>query len=209
MDSKPLPNHIVYSTPVIEFVTVVAESCLLLEHASSYTRSDFVIRSIKFFSLLYSKAIVLTPPDPVFDDTVERFVSESDYQYVKEQIEHMLGVDDTYLEVFHPDMALSDTPVAAFISEDLADVYQEIKDFAANYQTLEPDIMNDALVACLESFGLHWGQKNLNALRALHALRFSDNFENDAEIASKAIQSNKNTILNFLKDDEDISTNFR
>ena len=121
----------------------------------------------------------------------------------------MLGVDDTYLEVFHPDMALSDTPVAAFISEDLADVYQEIKDFAANYQTLEPDIMNDALVACLESFGLHWGQKNLNALRALHALRFSDNFENDAEIASKAIQSNKNTILNFLKDDEDISTNFR
>jgi len=40
------------------------------------------------------------------------------------------------------------------------------------------DVMNDALAACLEAFTEHWGQKTLNALRALHALRYGDeNYE--------------------------------
>jgi len=103
-------------------------------------------------------------------------VTEEDYLYVREQVEQLLGADDSYLEVFHPDMSLSDTPIAAFVSENIADVYQELKDFAASYQLGEVDIMNDALVVCLEAFGQHWGQKLLNAMRALHALRFSDGF---------------------------------
>ena len=85
-------------------------------------------------------------------------MTEEDYLYVKEQVEQMLGADDSYLEVFHPDMALSDTPIAAFVSENVADIYQELKDFAANYQTVDTDIMNDALVACLQGFADHWGK---------------------------------------------------
>ena len=114
----------------------------------------------------------------------------------------MPGKDANYLEVFHPDMALSDTPIAAFISENIADIYQELKDFAANFQTADIDIMNDALVYCLQTFGEHWGQKSLNALRALHALRYSDNFgvvENEAQVTGKI---DRNSFLGFLHDDE-------
>lgn len=209
MDTDQLPDHIVYSKNVIEFVTVAAETCLFLEHSTEFPQEDFVQKSIKLLPLLYLKASLVDIPEPVYDDEPERFVSEEDYQFVREQIEQLLGADDSYLEVFHPDMALSDTPIAAFVSENLADIYQELKDFAANYQLGDVDIMNDALVVCLQAFGAHWGQKLLNALRALHALRFSDGFgveDVDAKPSDKA-SINRNSFLNFLQEDDDELTN--
>jgi len=173
MSIDELPDHIVYSANVIEFVTVVAETCLFLEHTSEMGKDEFVEKSLKLLPLLYLKASVLDIPEPVYENLPERFVTEEDYQFVREQIEQLLGNDDVYLEVFHPDMAISDTPVAAFISENLSDIYQEIKDFAANYQTADVDIMSDALSECLTAFGDHWGQKLLNAMRALHALKYN------------------------------------
>jgi len=209
MDTDQLPDHIVYSKKVIEFVTVAAETCLFLEHASEFTKTDFVQKSVKLLPLLYLNASLLDLPDAVFEEIPERFVTEEDYQYVRELVEQLLGNDDSYLEVFHPDMALSDTPIAAFVSENMADVYQELKDFAANYQMGDIDIMNDSLVACLEAFGEHWGQKLLNALRALHALRFSDGFGNDDEDHEPVDKSSidRNTFLNFQHDDDEELTN--
>lgn len=202
--NQELPDHIVYSPAVIEFVTVAAETCLFLENATEQTRKDFVMKAVKIMPLLYLKASMLEIPEPVFDDGAERFVTEEDYLYVKEQVEQILGADDSYLEVFHPDMSISDTPIAAFVSENLADIYQELKDFAANYQTIDTDIMNDALVVCLRAFGEHWGQKLLNAQRALHALRFSDSFLNEEEEEIVANQKiNRNAFLNFLQDDDE------
>ena len=209
MDTDQLPDHIVYSKKVIEFVTVAAETCLFLEHANEFTKTDFVQKSIKILPLLYLDASLLDIPDPVFEEIPERFVNEEDYQYVHGLVEQLLGSDDSYLEVFHPYMALSDTPIAAFVSEDMADVYQELKDFAANYQLGDIDIMNDALVACLEAFGEHWGQKLLNALRALHAVRFSEGFgleDTDNESAGPS-SLDRNSFLNFQHDDDDELTN--
>lgn len=203
MEQEQLPQHIVYSPAVIEFVTVVAETCIFLENATEQSREEFIDRAVKLLPMLYLKASLVKSPEPVFDDNPERFVAEEDYLFVKEQVEQLLGADDSYLEVFHPDMAISDTPIAAFISEDLADIYQEIKDFAANYQTLETEIMNDALVACLDAFRQHWGQKNLNALRALHSIRYNDSFDKNEEEENSTNRLNRNSFLNFLHDDEE------
>ena len=209
MDTDQLPDHIVYSKKVIEFVTVAAETCLFLEHTSEFSKTDFVEKIVKILPLLYLNASLTDIPESVYEDIPERFVNEEDYQYVRQQVEQLLSSDDSYLEVFHPDMALSDTPIAAFVSENMADIYQELKDFAANYQLGDIDIMNDALVACLDAFGEHWGQKLLNALRALHAVRFSDGFgsdETEKEITPKK-SIDRNTFLNFQHDDDEELTN--
>ncbi|OIP81187.1 MAG: DUF5063 domain-containing protein [Porphyromonadaceae bacterium CG2_30_38_12] len=200
-----LPSHIVYSPSVIELVTVIAESCLFLENASELSRADFIDRAVKILPLLYLKAGLVQKPVSEFDDDPERFVTEEDYLYVKEQIEQLLGPDDSYLEVFHPDMALSDTPIAAFISESLADVYQEIKNFAANYQTMDIDIMNDSLVSLLDAFEFHWGQKALNALRALHVLRYSESFDMDAKEKPQSLADkiDRNSFVGFLKNEDE------
>lgn len=205
MDTSQLPNHFVYSSNVIEFVTVAAETCLFLEHTTEFERDDFVQKSVKLLPLLYLKTSLVNIPESVSDENVERFVTEEDYRFIIEQVEAILGPDDSYLEVFHPDMALSDTPIAAFVSENLADIYQELKDFAANYQLGDEDIMNDALVLCLTTFGEHWGQKLLNALRALHALRFSESFglKEDEELSTTAKSVDRNSFLNFQHEEDE------
>ncbi len=165
-----LSKHYVYQQDVIEFVTVAAQTCLFLEHTSELERADFLTKVTKLLPLLYLKTTMLTQPEPELEGFTEQFVTEEDYNYVRSGVQNLLGTDDAYLEVFMDDMRYSDEPITAFISENLADIYQELKDMAANYQTANEEVMNDALLACLESFREHWGQKLLNVLRALHAL---------------------------------------
>ncbi|MCE1155454.1 MAG: DUF5063 domain-containing protein [Bacteroidales bacterium] len=202
MEIDNLPDHLVYSPQVIDFVTVTAETCLLLEHAGEHGYEDFVEKSLRLLSMLYLKSILLSVPERVFDDATERFVTEDDYNDVKDAVAVLMGGKDSFLETFHPDMSLSDTPIAAFISENMADIYQELKDFAANYQLGETDIMNDALADCLTAFAEHWGQK---VVSALHTLRYSYDFglNDDEEELQPALKMNRNAFLGFLRDDDD------
>jgi hypothetical protein len=203
MKLEGLPDHFVYSPATIEFMTVVVETCLFLEKSIELSRKEFVEKGVNILSLLYLKTSMLEIPERSYDDETERFVTEEDYNYIKSQIEVLLGDKDTYLETFHPDMAFSDTPIAAFISENIADIYQELKDLAANYQLGETEIMNDAIATCLEAFGEHWGQKLLNALRAIHNIKYSNQGE-DSEDESTHYHKDidRNDYIDFLRDDD-------
>ncbi|VBB46776.1 conserved hypothetical protein [uncultured Paludibacter sp.] len=201
-----MENQFIYSKNVIEFVTVVAETCLFLENSREFSKEDFVMKSIKILPLLYLKTTLIDVSEIETDENAEKFVTEEDYLFVKEQIETLLGTDDAFLDTFHPDMQYSDTPIAAFISENLADVYQELKDFAANYQTEVTEVMESALYVCMQAFAEHWGQKLLNALRALHAVRYKDNFgeiEDEERFKSEDYRKlDRNSFLRFQADDE-------
>lgn len=198
-------DKLVYSQKVIEFATVAVETCIFLEKTAENSKEDFVSKAIKLLPLLYLKTelLELEETDEYFD--IERFVTEDDYLYVKNQVESLLGPDDSFLEVFHPDMPYSDTPIAAFISENLADIYQELKDFAANFQLGQEEIMTAAVYHSAESFSEHWGQKLLNALRALHALKHSDTFgysdEEDNFDAPEHGKTDRDSFMRFLHDD--------
>lgn len=175
-----LPDHYVYSHPVIEFMTVVAQTCKLLEHTDEYDQEEFIETLLKMLPLLYQKTIMLKQPEEEIDGFLEQFVTEDDYNEIAGMIKDMLGENDAYLEVFHADMQLSDTPVLAFISENLADIYQELKNLAGNYQTVDIEVMTAAIAATLNAFSEHWGEKLLNALRALHHLYFQPHDEDDS-----------------------------
>ena len=41
--------------------------------------------------------------------------------------------------------------------------------------------MNDAILACLEAFEMHWGQKLLSVLRAMDVLRNDPEFSNSED----------------------------
>lgn len=163
-------THYVYQELAIEFVTVAVQVCLYLEQMAEHEKSDFIDKMLCLLPLLYLKARLLPKTNEEMDGYPERFVTEQEYEDLRLMVAQKLGSDDAYLEVFMEDMRYSDEPITAFISENIADIYQEIKDLACNYQTREEAVMNDALVSCLEGFEQHWGQKLLNVLRPLHAL---------------------------------------
>ena len=167
-------THFVYQQPAIEFVTVAVQLCIYLEKVAEYEREDFLDKILSILPLLYLKARMVPKAELELDGYIEQFVTEQEYEAVRQSIAAQLGSDDTYLEVYMEDMRYSDEPITAFISENIADIYQEIKDLACNYQTQNESVMNDALVTCLEAFEQHWGQKLLNVLRPLHALSLSN-----------------------------------
>ena len=166
----PSNIHYVYQQPAIEFVTVAVQLCLYLEQVEGQDKSEFVEKMLCLLPLLYLKARLLPKATEELDGFPERFVSEQEYEDIRQKVAQCMGADDTYLEVFVEDMRYSDEPITAFVSENIADIYQEIKDLACNYQTRDEAVMNDALVNCIEAFEQHWGQKLLNVLRPLHAV---------------------------------------
>lgn len=163
-------THYVYQQPAIEFVTVAVQLCLYLEQVEGLDKSEFVEKMLCLLPLLYLKARLLPKATEELDGFPERFVSEQEYEDIRQKVAQCMGADDTYLEVFVEDMRYSDEPITAFVSENIADIYQEVKDLACNYQTRDEAVMNDALVNCIEAFEQHWGQKLLNVLRPLHAV---------------------------------------
>ena len=105
------------------------------------------------------------------DGYLQTYVTEEEYNTVAADVADILGNDDAYLDVFIDEMKYSDTPVTSFISENLADIYQELKDLAGNFQSGNENVMEDALNEVIGSFYTHWGQKLLNTLRALFVIK--------------------------------------
>lgn len=173
MKDKQESQHPVYSKNVIEFVTVAAEYCSFLENSNQQDSKSFIEKMTKILPLLYLKTSLLPLFEADSDEITERFVTENQYEYIRQQIVNVIGQYDEYLEVFHPDMQYSDSPILASISEDLTDIYQDLKDMIVNFQSANLQIMNDALANCEENFRHFWGQKLLNALRALHNVLYS------------------------------------
>jgi len=167
-------DHIVYSKNVIEFATVANEYCLFLEKMNSLSRKEFVQKIQKLLPLLYLKASLIPEIDDENVDTPEKCLTEVDYNFLLNKLTEKMGPHDSYLEVFDPGMQFSETPIEASISENLCDIYQDLKDFIFAFRMGTIEIMTDAVWECKKNFNEFWGQKLVNGLRAIHSLLYGE-----------------------------------
>lgn len=164
----------IYSRPVLDFITVCTEYCKFLEQPTTTERLEFVDIMRGLLPMLYLKASLLkeVPEEPGFN---EPRVTEEDYDYIRGNVAQIMGERDDFLDVFVEDFKYSDQPVLCTISENLADIYQIVRELVETFRGGYEEAMQVALVEALNEFELQWGQKLLNALRALHDVRFSSN----------------------------------
>ena len=185
MESESL-NSIVYSRNVIEFVTVAGEYCHFLEKTGKTGTRNFLEKIQKLLPLLYLKVSLLPEFESDADEEPEKFVSELDYNLIQQKIAGLLGEHDDYQEVFDAGMQFSESALTESISEDLTDIYQDLKDFVSLYQIGNEFAMEAGRWECLNNFKNFWGQKLVNCLRAVHQLVFSDiEFEEQQNIRFK------------------------
>ena len=177
-------NNPVYSEDVLEFVRIANDYSQFLEQAESFKIRDFIDKAHKLMASLYLKAANLPELDSKFENMNQRFVNEQDYNYIRQKVLKKLGQYDSYEEVFTQLREESDDAVGASISENMADMYQDIKDFLLLYEIGTEDVMYEAIWECRQSFKTYWGQRLTNGLRALHFLRYSDEEINEQEIYS-------------------------
>lgn len=184
-----LNSNIVFSKNVVEFVTVGVQYCSFLENFEDQPQSELTDKLTKLLPLLYLKASLLPEFEIEYEIYPEITVTEDDYNYIVSRLFNVYKANDGYLEVFMEDMKYSDTPISASISEDLSDIYQDIKNFVSVFEQGVEESMSEALYICNENFKLYWGQKLVNVLRALHSLKFSVSDESvEDEISSDNVE---------------------
>ena len=71
-------------------------------------------------------------------------------------------------------MKYSDTPVAASISECLADIFQDLYNLIYAAKDAPQDHINNLIFACKENFETYWGQTLCNVMRALHKIKYNN-----------------------------------
>ena len=158
----------VYSKEVIEFTAVANEFCAFSETAPQYEGLKILKYYQRLLPLLYSKTLALPVFESVLDDEQEKFVTESDWQNVHDSLIVKLGEANDYMEVFDEQIEFSETALTSSMAENIADIYQDLKDYLLAYSIGTNEIMNEALWSCMESFKIYWGQKLVNLLRAIH-----------------------------------------
>lgn len=173
----------IYERNTLEFVTVALEFCSFVEKAGESGLPDFLDKAVKLLPLLYLKATLLPEVEENEEADLELALTEEMYDTVRIRIAGLLGEKDSYLDTFHTDMQYSDTPIAAFISENLADVYQDTGNFVFLFRQGNDEVMLEAIRLCRNNFRDFWGQQLLNALKALHTVRYGNEelFETDEE----------------------------
>jgi len=171
----------VFSPAVIDMITVSAEYCIFLEKltSSGTTKRQLLEQITKLLPLIYVKATLLPELEQYGDFDLPVVVTEDDYDEVRQSVWRLLKADDEYLEVFTPDMQYSEGAMTHTISEDLADIYQDLKNFVAVFVDRNDDAMHDSIVKVQENFRDYWGQCLVNVMRPLHDLLYNKNLNEE------------------------------
>lgn len=160
-------------------MALASEYCRAMELAASTERPDFIDKMIHLLPRIYMA--VTDIPKAEFEEPDYAFgaahLDETYYDQVSRAVAELLGEDDSYLETFHEDMKYSESPIAATISEGLADIFQVMYNFVEDVRDADFEIMNEHLAALRSDFTQYWSQILCNVMRPLNEIyqtRLSD-----------------------------------
>lgn len=175
-------NDKVYSKEVIEFTAVSNEYCRFLDETSADGLKILRILQ-KLLPLLYLKALSLPEAESCFEERLERFVQQDDWQRIHDRLINKFGEANDFLDISDDDHSTEELESCS-IAENLSDIYQDNMDFLMAYRVGTDEVMYEAIAECNESFRLHWGKKITSTIRAVHIALM-----NEGDIGSHQEQS--------------------
>lgn len=164
---------IVYSSQVVDFVTVGAEYCAFLEQSEGRDKDSFVDTLLKLLPLLYVKASLLPKVEGSNVFGVETFVTEEDYEWLRGMLTTVMGEDDAYEDLIYDEQMQTDEARWKSVAEELSDIYQPVRDFVETFRNGVEDNITEALWALNDSFELSWGGNLVDVLRRLHRVKYT------------------------------------
>ena len=162
------------NTNSIAFIGLCNEYCICIENAKETARDAFINNMLRLLPRIYIAATDLQIDILEEDDQfIENILDEDYYDALRRNMEVLLGEDDVYLEVFEEDMKYSDTPIAASVSEGLADIFQVMYNLLDAIRDMPEEVVLSALVAVKDDFEAYWSRVLCNVLRALNHIRYT------------------------------------
>ncbi len=162
------------SMPVIEMLTVANEYCLFMEQAQSRSKEELLDFFQKIAPMLYLKACLLAPVTPEDESQASRHVTEEQWEDVFKTLREQFGPNDVYHTHDH-----NHDSVEASLADNMADIYQEMKDFIMLYQKNTFAARENALATLSDTFSWRWGPALLSALHRVHQVLFTEDISPD------------------------------
>lgn len=158
----------------LAFIALCNEYCSALENVAMNSREELIDTMLRLLPRIYITASDLKVDMMTGEGGyIAQTLDEDSYNRIRDIVASQFGEDDTFLEVFVEDMKYSDTPVAATISELLADLFQVFYDFVEACREAPNYLINEALMSVRESFADFWSQTLVNVLRAINSIKYS------------------------------------
>lgn len=163
-------NEAVFSRKVLEMITVSNEFCLFMEENQKYGLTEVMHYLSRITPLLYLKGSLL-PEVHVSDETAnERFVTEEQYETLFQEMKAKFGKKDRFRMAGQADEL---ELVSCSLADQLADLYQDLKDFVLLYQKNTMAARENAVHSCKRHFEERWGMAAVRIMFALHQLLYS------------------------------------
>ena len=162
------------SSKAVSMAGLAVEYCKAMASCREQEARDFLREVLRYLPRIYVTIMDIRPygengdPDGGADETgaIYDTLTEEQYNEVRDAISAVLGENDMYLDTAVEDMRYSDTPVAVSLSEQLADIYQLLADFAATVSQISSYEMADALSELKYRFDTYMSTIICSALRA-------------------------------------------
>ena len=166
----------------LAFIALCNEYCVSVQNARNADEDDRNAFTSDMLRLLPRIYICATDLDISCTDSmqseedvyIESVLDEDYYDTLRRNLENIYGEDDTYLEVFHEDMKYSDTPIAASVSEGIADLFQVFYNFLETVRDAPDNVVSGAVATVAEDFANYWSAILCNLLRALNHIRYQE-----------------------------------
>jgi hypothetical protein len=171
-EDNPVHKY-VYSSEMLEFVKAANGYCTFLEQLKGTEGREFITEAVRHLSGVYYTILNTGESEPLLESPGEPTVTEQEWSGMFQKVSRILGPHNDFLRMADEGEFDRSELVSHTISEDLADLYQELRDFTTIYSRGMEEMMNDAAWELKVRFGEHWGRKLLRALVALHDLYVS------------------------------------
>jgi len=166
------------SKNVLEVITIANEICIFLEEIEKYDKQYIYLYLQKILPLLYLKGALMPYVDAATDDDIiERFVTQEEWQNIYNSLKNKIGNDDAFVFIDYTPKNGNETEDGS-ISELLADIYQELKDFLLLFQKNTSIARQNAVHTCREMFEEYWGIRLMNVHKAIHMLLYGKGKKN-------------------------------
>ena len=163
----------IYSKNVMEMILVANEFCSFIEFTEKHSKEDILYYLQKVCPLLYLKGSLLPGIQVKNPEANERFVTEEQWQNIFNSLRSKFLNDDEYWDIENLDTE-NNEPEKQSLSENFADIYQDLKDFILLYQKNTEAAKENAVHQCSILFKKHWGCRIINSLKAIHYILYKD-----------------------------------
>lgn len=160
-------EDITLSKPIIEMITVANEFCHFIETCEEKSKNGILEFVNRITPLLYLKGSLLPDIEVEDPDANEKFVTAENWEIVFNMLRKKFEKDDEYW-IIDPQYINETEPLKASLSENLSDIYQDMKDLILLFQKNTFSARQNAINECKLLFATHWGYKISNIMTKVH-----------------------------------------